>query len=159
MVPLGVPRRGDLRPTKSTMTPLTQLEYVANHALLTFLAWQPAARPSGGGGTGGGAAHAAPGGAAQMLNNFLPLVVVAFIYFFMLRPMSKQRKEEEETQKALRKGDRVVTSSGIIGTLHELEEREAVLETTEKTRIRVLRSTITKKYDPAAEARAAQAKS
>lgn len=158
-VPHGVPRRPDLRPTKSTMTPLTQLEYVANHALLTFLAWQPAARPGGGGGTGGGAAHAAPGGAAQMLNNFLPLVVVAFIYFFMLRPMSKQRKEEEETQKALRKGDRVVTSSGIIGTLHELEDREAVLETTEKTRIRVLRSTITKKYDPAAEARAAQAKS
>jgi preprotein translocase subunit YajC len=140
------------------MTPLSQLEYVANHALLTFLAWQPEARPSGGG-TGGGAAHAAPSGAAQMLNNFLPLVVVAFIYFFMLRPMSKQKKEEEETQKALRKGDRVVTSSGIIGTLHELEEREAVIETTEKTRIRVLRSTITKKYDPAADARAAQAKS
>ncbi len=142
------------------MTPLTQISYVANHALLTFMAWQPAARPSGGGGTAGVAAGpAAPGGAAQMLNSFLPLVVVALIYFFMLRPMSKQRKEEEETQKALRKGDRVVTSSGIIGLIHELEEREVVLETTEKTRIRVLRSTVNKKYDPAAEARAAQAKS
>lgn len=143
------------------MTPLTQLQSVANHALLTLMAWQPAARPSGGGGvtSGGGASHAAPGGAAQMLNSVLPLIVVAFIWFFMLRPMSKQRKEEEETQKALRKGDRVVTSAGIIGVIHELEEREVVLETTEKTRIRVLRSTVNKKYDPAAEARAAQAKS
>lgn len=145
------------------MTPLIQLEYLANHAALTLMAWQPAARPSGGGGGGsapsGGAPGGLSGGPGAMLNSFLPLIVIGFIYFFMLRPMSKQRKEEEETQKSIRKGDRVVTSSGIIGTIHELEEREVVLETTERTRIRVLRSTVNKKYDPAAEARAAQAKS
>ncbi len=142
------------------MTLLTHLDALANRAFLTFLAWQPAARPSGGAPAGGGGAgHAAPGGAAQLLNTLFPLLIVGFIYFFMLRPMNKQRKEQEEIQKGLHKGDRVVTSSGIIGTIHEIEEREVVLETTERTRIRVLRDTVNRKYDPAAEARAAQAKS
>lgn len=141
------------------MTPLTHLDVLATRAYLTFLAWQPAARPSGGGGSGGGAAaQGAPSGPAQLLNTLFPLIIVGFIYFFMLRPMNKQRKEQEEIQKGLHKGERVVTNAGIIGTIHEIDEREVVLETTERTRIRVLRDTVTKKYDPAAEARAAQTK-
>ena len=143
------------------MTLLTHLDALANRAFLTFLAWQPAARPSGGGAPtgGGGGGPAAASGPAQLLNTLFPLLIVGFIYFFMLRPMNKQKKEQEEIQKGLGKGDRVVTSAGIIGTIHEIDEREVVLETTERTRVRVLRDTVNRKYDPAAEARAAQAKS
>lgn len=143
------------------MTLLTHLDALANRAFLTFLAWQPAARPSGGGAPtgGGGGGPAAASGPAQLLNTLFPLLIVGFIYFFMLRPMNKQKKEQEQIQKGLSKGDRVVTSAGIIGTIHEIDEREVVLETTERTRVRVLRDTVNRKYDPAAEARAAQAKS
>lgn len=141
------------------MTFLTHLDALANRAFLTLLAWQPAARPSGGGGGGTAAGPAAPGGPMQLLNTLFPLIIVGFIYFFMLRPMNKQRKEQEEIQKGLQKGTRVVTNAGIIGTIHELDEREVVIETYERTRIRVLRDTVTKKYDPAAESRAAQSKS
>lgn len=96
----------------------------------------PSAGRGGGGGGGGG------GGFGQLL---IPLLMIAFLYFFMIRPMSKQRKEQEALNKSLQKGDKVVTSSGIIGTITGIEDQFVTLEISEKVRVKFLREAVTRK--------------
>ena len=112
--------------------------------LVQFVAMQPAAQPSGGGHGPGGGGGAPQGGMFQFL---MPFLIVAFIYFFMLRPMNKQRKEQEELNKSLRKGDKVVTTSGLIGTITAIDDKEATIEIAERVRVRMLRDSITRKYE------------
>ncbi|MEZ4405552.1 MAG: preprotein translocase subunit YajC [Polyangiales bacterium] len=141
-----------------TPTALTHAYALVGRALEVFVALQPAATPGGGGGgsSSGGGGGAAAGGGGIMNLVMLPLIF-GFVWFFMLRPMQKQQKEQESLQKALRKGDRVVTSSGIIGTVHEVGDKEVSLEIADKVRISVLRDTVSRKYDPAAEAKTSTA--
>ncbi len=107
-----------------------------------------AARPAAG---GGGAPAQSP-----MSSLLMPLLMVAVIYFVAIRPMNKQRKEQEELNKALRTGDQVVTSSGIIGKITGMTDAEVTLEISEKVRVKFRRAAIESKYPPAsAEAAAA----
>jgi preprotein translocase subunit YajC len=91
-----------------------------------------------------------------MSSLLMPLLMVAVIYFVAIRPMNKQRKEQEELNKALRTGDQVVTSSGIIGKITGMTDAEVTLEISEKVRVKFRRAAIESKYPPAsAEAAAA----
>jgi preprotein translocase subunit YajC len=66
-----------------------------------------------------------PGGGIGM---FAPLILIfAVFYFLMLRPQQKQEKKRREMLSALAKGDRVVTSGGICGTVIGLSEKSVVL--------------------------------
>lgn len=126
-----------------------------------LLAFQVPAQPSGGGGggasaqaQGGGGGGGAAGGFSQLL---IPLLMIGFLYFFMIRPMSKQRKEQEALQKSLQKGDRVVTTSGILGTITGMDEQTITLEISEKVRVKFLRESVTRKFDPNAAQAGAKA--
>lgn len=80
------------------------------------------------------------GGALGMV---LPLVLMFVIfYFFLIRPQQKKQKEHQEMLGALRKGDRVITTGGILGTVTGLTDQYAVIEVQEKVRMKVLRSHI-----------------
>lgn len=73
----------------------------------------------------------------------LPLVLMFVIfYFFLIRPQQKKQKEHQEMLGALRKGDRVVTTGGILGVVTGLTDQYAVIEVQEKVRMKVLRSHI-----------------
>ena len=77
--------------------------------------------------------------------SFLPLVLVIFIfYLFLVRPQQKRMAEFQKMVAALRRGDRVVTTGGIIGTIHRVETHgpEVVVEIAENVRVRVQRSAI-----------------
>ncbi len=66
------------------------------------------------------------------LGGFLPLIlIVAVFYFFMIRPQMKQRKKEKEFSKSLKKGDKVVTKSGIYGKVVDFSDKNdtVVIET------------------------------
>ena len=52
---------------------------------------------------------------------FLGAIFLVF-YFFIIRPQSKAQKEIKEKVENLKKGDKIVTSSGIIGVLHTIDE-------------------------------------
>ena len=89
---------------------------------------------------------------------FVPLVLIfAVFYFLLIRPQQKKAKQHQELLSGLRRGDRVVTSGGIIGVIHKIEnDTEVVLEVAENVRIRVLRAMITDvnaKTAPAAASR------
>lgn len=76
---------------------------------------------------------------------FLPILVIFVIFYFLiLRPQQKKTKTHQEMLGALRKGDRVVTSGGLIGIIDKIiNEQEVLLEISEGVKVRLLRQTIT----------------
>lgn len=99
------------------------------------------------------------------LVQFLPLILIFVVFYFLLiRPQQRKAKDQKTMLGALRRGDRVVTGGGIIGTVARVDNPEAeevVVEIAENVRVRVVRSTITTvlaKPDPAAAREAARQK-
>jgi preprotein translocase subunit YajC len=81
----------------------------------------------------------------QAMMQFLPLVLIFVVFYFLLiRPQQKRAKDHKTMLSALRRGDRVVTGGGIIGTVAKvIGDDEVTVDIAEGTRVRVLRSTIT----------------
>ncbi len=115
------------------------------------------------------AAYAQGTGLSGILDNqstllqFLPLVLIFVVFYFLLiRPQQKKAKEHRATLDALRRGDRVVTGGGIIGTVVRVDSPDEVsVDIAEGVRVRVVRSTITSvlaKPDPTAAREAARDK-
>jgi preprotein translocase subunit YajC len=72
----------------------------------------------------------------------MALIFVVF-YFLIIRPQSKKVKEHKAMVDALKRGDRVVTSGGLIGTIQRVvSDREAVLEIADGVRVRIMRQMI-----------------
>lgn len=73
----------------------------------------------------------------------MALIFVVF-YFFMIRPQQQKAKQLKGMLDALRRGDRVVTAGGIIGTVSRIDnEQEVTVEIADNVRVKVVRSTIT----------------
>ena len=92
---------------------------------------------------------------------FLPLVLIFVVFYFLLiRPQQRKAKDHKTMLDALRRGDRVVTGGGIIGTVARVDNPEEVtVDIADGVRVRVLRSTISSvlaKPDPAATREAAK---
>ena len=95
------------------------------------------------------------------LIQFLPIVLIFVVFYFLLiRPQQRKAKDHKTMLDALRRGDRVVTGGGIIGTVARVESPEEVtVDIADGVRVRVLRSTISSvlaKPDPAAAREAAK---
>ena len=61
-----------------------------------------------------------PGGGIM---GFLPIILLFVVmWLFFIRPQSKERKKMEEMRKALKKGDKIMTTAGIIGTVTNIED-------------------------------------
>ncbi|HLV61792.1 preprotein translocase subunit YajC [Galbibacter sp.] len=67
----------------------------------------------------------------EALNQFAPFILIfAVMYFFMIRPQMKKQKQEKKFAQELKKGDRVVTKSGLHGKVIELgTDGTCVIET------------------------------
>ncbi|UJH66804.1 preprotein translocase subunit YajC [Allomuricauda sp. SCSIO 65647] len=66
------------------------------------------------------------------LGQFLPLILIfAVAYFFMIRPQIKRQKDEKKFTEALKKGDRIITKSGLYGKVVDLNDKDnsCVIET------------------------------
>jgi preprotein translocase subunit YajC len=92
---------------------------------------------------------------SQGLVQFLPLVLIFVVFYFLLiRPQQRKTKDHKVRLDALRRGDRVVTGGGIIGTVARVDNPEEVtVDIADNVRVRVVRSTITSvlsKPDPGA---------
>jgi len=68
------------------------------------------------------------GGQGNPLIGFLPLVLIILVmYFLMIRPQAKKQKAHKAMLEQLQKGDRILTSGGIIGTVAGIKESEGLL--------------------------------
>lgn len=77
------------------------------------------------------------------LLGFLPIIIVFLIFYFLLiRPMQKKQKQLREFLSNLKKGDKVITTGGIYGTIIALENDTVILKISENTKIRIARSAI-----------------
>ena len=69
------------------------------------------------------AQEAAPEQQQGGIMSFLPLILLFVVmWLFFLRPKNKEMKKIEEMRKALKKGDKVMTTAGIIGTVTNIDE-------------------------------------
>jgi len=84
------------------------------------------------------------GGASAALIQFLPIVAIGLVFYFLvIAPANKQRKKQQEMLSALKKGDRVITSGGIYGTIQGVEADAVYLKIAENVKVKVARSAIT----------------
>ena len=85
------------------------------------------------------------GGGGDMLTGLLPIILIFVVFYFLLiRPQQKKAKAHRELVAALRRGDRVVTAGGIMGTVARVSnEQEVLVEIAEGVRVRMVRSQIT----------------
>ena len=83
----------------------------------------------------------APGG-TEMLMQFLPLILMFVIFWFLLiRPKQKRAKAHKQMLSELKKGDQVVTSSGIIGRILEISNDQITLESGD-SKLRISRAAV-----------------
>jgi preprotein translocase subunit YajC len=94
-----------------------------------------------------GVAHAmggfGGGGGQGGIGAFLPLILMFVVFYFLLIwPQQKKAKTHRQVLSNLQKGDNVVTSSGIYGTITGLTDTVVTLEIAEKVRIKLARNSI-----------------
>ena len=65
---------------------------------------------------------------ANPIMGFLPIIIIfAVFYFLIIRPQSKRAKEEQIMRNSLQIGNKVVTTSGIFGTISEIDNEKGVV--------------------------------
>ena len=77
------------------------------------------------------------------IGQFIPLILIFVIfYFFLIRPQQKKVKEHKAMVENLKKGDKVVTSGGITGTITRIVDNDKVeVEITDNVVVEVIRGT------------------
>ena len=79
----------------------------------------------------------------SMFESFLPFIfILAIFYLLIMRPQSKRAQAHNAFIKNLKRGDSVLTSGGIMGSIEGLTDKFVTLEIAEDVRIRVLRTQI-----------------
>jgi preprotein translocase subunit YajC len=78
-----------------------------------------------------------------LLMQVLPIVAIgAIFYFLVIAPANKQRRKTQEMINALKKGDRVLTTGGLYGTVQGIENDVVYLKLAENVKVKVARSAI-----------------
>lgn len=74
---------------------------------------------------------------------FIPFaMILAIFYFVILMPMRKRQKKVAEFQESLKIGDRVITTSGLYGTITKLGEKSVKVQIADRVTIEVARASI-----------------
>ncbi|WP_297801355.1 preprotein translocase subunit YajC [uncultured Brevundimonas sp.] len=74
---------------------------------------------------------------------FGPIVLIfVLFYFLMIRPQQKRMKAHQAMLQALKRGDEVVLSNGMVGKVTRVEENEAMVDIAQGVSVRVVRSMI-----------------
>ena len=88
-------------------------------------------------------AQAAPSAFDALNSLIVPTVlIIGIMYFLMIRPQQKRLKEHQAMIAAIRRGDTVVTSGGILGKVTKVDDQELQVEIAEGVRVKVVRGTV-----------------
>ncbi len=75
----------------------------------------------------------------------LPAIMMLILYFVWLRPATKERKTHTAMLESLKRGDEVITASGVLGKVADIQDSIVSLEVARNVKIRVLKSTVSKR--------------
>lgn len=88
---------------------------------------------------------------AQMMQTFGMLIIMGFIFYFLLiRPQQKKAKEHAALMKTIRSGDKVTTTSGIIGVVVSIKEKSVAIRSAD-TKLEILKSAVAEINEKAGE--------
>jgi preprotein translocase subunit YajC len=94
------------------------------------------------------AGEAAPDSSAGLLS-LIPFVLIFIVFYFLLiLPQQRRRKKQQELLEAIKKGDKVITSSGIWGTVTNMDKETVTLQIADNTKIRLQRDHISGPQPP-----------
>ena len=86
---------------------------------------------------------AGSGGATAAIVQFAPIVAIGLVFYFLvIAPANKQRKKQQEMISSLKKGDQVITTGGIYGTVQGVEPDALYLKIADNVKVKVARSAI-----------------
>ena len=76
------------------------------------------------------------------IGQFIPLILIFVIfYFFLIRPQQRKAKEHKKMVDELKRGDKVITTGGIIGTVDRIIDNEKIeLQISDNVKVEVIRS-------------------
>ena len=77
------------------------------------------------------------------IGQFIPLILIFVIfYFFLIRPQQKKVKDHKLMVENLKKGDKIITSGGIVATVERVMENDrAEIEITDNVKVQIVKST------------------
>jgi len=89
---------------------------------------------------------------ANGLASLAPLIILfAIFYFLIIRPQQKQQKAHQEMLSALEKGDKIITSGGLIAVIVKPEEDFIKIKLNDDTIVKLDKSFVAKKVEPGNE--------
>ena len=85
-----------------------------------------------------------PGGLSAQLMQIAPIILMVVLFYFMLiRPQQKRAKEHKVMLGNLKRGDNVVLSSGMLGKIVRVEDKEVGVEIAQGVTVKVVKGMIT----------------
>ncbi len=113
-------------------------------AMIAIVPLLAGCQPPGGGAPGTGAANGAQGGGSDILMSILPLVLIFVVFYFLLiRPQQKKQKALKEMLSGVKRGDDIVTTSGMIGRVIKIDrDNNLLVEVAPNVRIKFMRSAV-----------------
>lgn len=91
-------------------------------------------------------AHAADAAVPSSLMSFAPLVLILLVFYFLImRPQQKKFKVHQQMLSGLKRGDKVITSSGIVGRVTKVGEQFFTVEIAPSVEVEIERSAISSK--------------
>ncbi len=97
-----------------------------------------------------------PSGGAQggpsLLVSFVPIILIFVIFYLLLiLPQQKKAKQHQSMLNSLHKGDRVVTTGGMYGTVHDVKDNLIVLKISDEVKVELIKSAVAAVIDKKAE--------
>ncbi len=84
-----------------------------------------------------------PSGAGGMFGALMPLVLIFVIFYFLLiLPQRRKQKEHREMVRSLKKGDKIITTGGIYGTITRVKKNYVEVEAANQVKLRIQRSCV-----------------
>ncbi|MCZ6801007.1 MAG: preprotein translocase subunit YajC [Nitrospirae bacterium] len=81
-------------------------------------------------------------GPATLLSLVPFLLIFVIFYFLLIRPQQQRQKQQRTMLEALKKGDKVITSAGIWGTITNLDKETATVQISDNTKVKIQRENI-----------------
>ena len=86
---------------------------------------------------------AQPTGDANPLMSFLPLLlIIAIFYFLIIRPQKKREEKRKEMIAAVEKGDKIITSGGVHGTVTKVDDNSVLAQVDSNVKLRIDKNSI-----------------
>tara|TARA_B100000949_G_scaffold136500_1_gene120127 strand:- start:810 stop:1094 length:285 start_codon:yes stop_codon:yes gene_type:complete len=80
---------------------------------------------------------------SEGISSFIPLILIFVIfYFFLIRPQQKKVKEHKKMVESLKRGDKVITTGGIVGSIERIIDDDKVeVSISDDVKVEVVRAT------------------